>query len=182
MPSHRAAAPLFSARLIVAVLIGAIGLAVLAVLGGGAPTYATAAYGGPGHVAAPARPAPAKHRTVKHRTATAAVHTHTVQAHRVAAPVTRKPAPKVTAEDSAGFDCRTSGNRTCGPGNPQGATAGCYVGGALAVAWTPDMYGRWHNCGGETADDRLQERRLAGQVPQVCSRNAQGGTTCTWKE
>lgn len=39
-------------------------------------------------------------------------------------------------EDSDSFDCRSDGNRICGPGNSQGVPAGCYSdAGALVSAW-----------------------------------------------
>lgn len=57
------------------------------------------------------------------------------------------------AEDSAGFDCRVNGNRTCGPTNRQHATPGCYVDGQLDKPWTEEMYGRWLNCGEPSTHD-----------------------------
>lgn len=48
-------------------------------------------------------------------------------------------------EDQPGWSCVDDGNRVCGPGNAQGAPAGCYDdGGVLEFAWpckpwTPDM-------------------------------------------
>jgi len=39
-------------------------------------------------------------------------------------------------EDQPGWSCVDDGNRICGPGNPQGAPAGCYDdGGVLVAAW-----------------------------------------------
>jgi hypothetical protein len=38
------------------------------------------------------------------------------------------------AEDNPGFDCRTQGNRICGPGTS--FPAGCYSGGSLVIPWT----------------------------------------------
>ena len=39
-------------------------------------------------------------------------------------------------EDDPGWSCVDDGNRICGPGNPQGAPAGCYDdGGVLVAAW-----------------------------------------------
>jgi hypothetical protein len=41
-----------------------------------------------------------------------------------------------TQEDDPGWDCRTMGDRSCGPTNAQGVQAGCYSdGGALVAAW-----------------------------------------------
>lgn len=45
-------------------------------------------------------------------------------------------APAVT-EDSPAFDCIFDGNRICGPGNAQGAAAGCYNDHAALVAPWP---------------------------------------------
>lgn len=39
-------------------------------------------------------------------------------------------------EDSSGWSCAVNGNRVCGPGNPEGAPAGCYVDDSLVVPWT----------------------------------------------
>lgn len=41
------------------------------------------------------------------------------------------PPPK---EDEAGFDCRSQGNRICGPGS--GHDAGCYNNGVRVIAWS----------------------------------------------
>jgi hypothetical protein len=60
---------------------------------------------------------------------------------------------KIT-EDSKGFDCRTMGNRICGPGAPGGHRAGCYAGGHLIIAW------------GNYADP--QKDPLWGQVKSPC--------------
>lgn len=39
-------------------------------------------------------------------------------------------------EDSPAWSCVDDGNRICGPGNANGAPAGCYdVGGVLVAAW-----------------------------------------------
>lgn len=40
------------------------------------------------------------------------------------------------AEDEAGFDCRTQGNRICGPGGKVIHTPGCYRDGKLVIAWS----------------------------------------------
>jgi hypothetical protein len=85
-------------------------------------------------------------------------------------------------EDEPGFDCRTNGNRTCGPDNADGVAPGCYVDGQLAEPWWPGMYGRWINCGPITPYDEEQQARLDGEVAQVCSPNAQGGVTCDWAD
>jgi hypothetical protein len=49
-----------------------------------------------------------------------------------------KKVPSVTkshpAEDDPGFDCRTQGNRICGPG--LAIPAGCYRNGVRVIAWT----------------------------------------------
>lgn len=44
-------------------------------------------------------------------------------------------------EDDPGWDCRTMGNRTCGPTNTQGVPAGLYRDGQLAAAWDQAWYG-----------------------------------------
>lgn len=91
-------------------------------------------------------------------------------------------APAAVQEDSPGFDCRTNGNRTCGPDNADGVVPGCYVDGQLAEPWSPAMYGRWTNCGPVSAYDSEQQARLDGKVDQVCLPNEQGGVTCDWAE
>lgn len=41
-----------------------------------------------------------------------------------------------TQEDDPGWDCRTMGDRRCGPTNVQGVAAGCYADtGALVAPW-----------------------------------------------
>lgn len=42
--------------------------------------------------------------------------------------------PKPPAEDDPGFDCRTQGNRICGPGSS--FPAGCYRDGVRVIPWT----------------------------------------------
>lgn len=86
------------------------------------------------------------------------------------------------AEDDPAFDCRTNGNRTCGPDNADGVAPGCYVDGQLAEAWSPEMYGRWTNCGPVSAHDAQQQARLDGEVAQVCAPNDRGGVTCDWAD
>lgn len=97
------------------------------------------------------------------------------------APAGAAPAAQV-AEDSPGFDCRTSGNRTCGPDNADGVTPGCYVDGQLDTPWSSEMYGQWANCGPVNAYDTAQQAKLDGKVGQVCLPNEQGGFTCDWAE
>ena len=97
------------------------------------------------------------------------------------APADAAPAGAV-AEDSPGFDCRTNGNRTCGPDNADGVAPGCYVDGQLAEPWVPEMYGQWTNCGPVNAYDSAQQARLDGKVGQVCLPNEQGGFTCDWAD
>lgn len=54
---------------------------------------------------------------------------------RAADPIPDEPDSRsARAEDGAGWDCRTGGNRVCGPRS--GYAAGCYSGGVLAVPWT----------------------------------------------
>lgn len=49
--------------------------------------------------------------------------------------------------DLRGFvDCRVAGNHVCGPGNAQGAEAGCYHDGDLVVPWSAEMYGSEDVC------------------------------------
>lgn len=45
------------------------------------------------------------------------------------------PAVPAKAEDDPGWDCRTRGNRICGPGGSQ-YSAGCYRAGVLVIPWT----------------------------------------------
>jgi hypothetical protein len=45
-----------------------------------------------------------------------------------------KKVPQATTEDDPGFDCRTQGNRICGPG--LAIPAGCYRGGVRVIAWS----------------------------------------------
>jgi hypothetical protein len=76
------------------------------------------------------------------------------------------PAERQTArpvsDDDPRFDCRTGGNRTCGPDNPQHVTPGCYWAGQLLVAWQPAMARHWVNCGDPTAADWQKEYRVTG--------------------
>lgn len=44
-------------------------------------------------------------------------------------------APERITEDSGKWDCRTRGNRVCGP-TKSGPKAGCYRGGVLVIPWT----------------------------------------------
>jgi hypothetical protein len=47
----------------------------------------------------------------------------------------------VVMEDESGWSCVDDGNRTCGPGNPQGVPAGRYdEGGVLVDPWPVDEY------------------------------------------
>jgi len=47
----------------------------------------------------------------------------------------------IIEEDESGWSCVDDGNRTCGPGNPQGAPAGRYdEGGVLVDSWPVDGY------------------------------------------
>lgn len=51
------------------------------------------------------------------------------------APTAAPPAPtRQPKEDDPGFDCRTQGNRICGPG--AGFPAGCYRDGVIVIPWT----------------------------------------------
>ncbi|CAA0136346.1 Uncharacterised protein [Mycolicibacterium vanbaalenii] len=50
-------------------------------------------------------------------------------------------AAPVVQEDDPGWDCRTMGDRVCGPTNAQGVAAGLYRDGALVSAWDPAWYG-----------------------------------------
>lgn len=40
-------------------------------------------------------------------------------------------------EDSSSWDCRTDGNRICGPGNDTGVAAGCYGRDGVLIAFWP---------------------------------------------
>lgn len=44
--------------------------------------------------------------------------------------------PGRVTEDSAAWSCTRNGNHVCGPGNPQGAPAGCYRAGQLVIPWS----------------------------------------------
>jgi hypothetical protein len=147
MSSHRAAAPRRPDHFVAVLLIGAVAVIGLAGLAGflvpnSSDAAATAAYGEPIAATAAAKPAPAKH-----------------QVHH--APVVRKTAAAV-AEDDPRFDCRTGGNRTCGPDNAQHVTPGCYWAGKLLVAWQPAMAKHWVNCGDPTVGDWHMEYRVTG--------------------
>lgn len=78
------------------------------------------------------------------------------------------------AEDDPAFDCRTGGNRTCGPDNADGVEPGCYIDGQLAEPWWPGMYGRWINCGPITPYDEEQQARLDAPEAMV---QAEDGTS-----
>jgi hypothetical protein len=84
----------------------------------------------------------------------------------VTAPPKAAPAPRQVAQpvsdDDPRFDCRTGGNRTCGPNNPQHVTPGCYWQGRLLVAWQPAMREHWVNCGDPTPGDWHMEYRVTG--------------------
>lgn len=43
---------------------------------------------------------------------------------------------ETVSEDSPAWRCAVNGNHVCGPGNSEGADAGCYRDGVLAVEWT----------------------------------------------
>lgn len=45
-------------------------------------------------------------------------------------------------EDDPGWDCRSMGDRVCGPTNVQGVPAGLYRGGQLVAVWDPAWFGR----------------------------------------
>lgn len=47
------------------------------------------------------------------------------------------PAMVTMNEDDSAWDCRTMGNRVCGPANPQGHTAACYNDAGDIVALWP---------------------------------------------
>ena len=51
------------------------------------------------------------------------------------APKKVAPSKRPPLEDEAGFDCRTQGNRVCGPDGSQ-FPAGCYRGGVRVIAWS----------------------------------------------
>lgn len=53
--------------------------------------------------------------------------------------------PGVIAEDESGWDCRTMGNRVCGPDNAQGVIAGQYGPDALIIPWPAATVPEW--CG-----------------------------------
>lgn len=91
-------------------------------------------------------------------------------------------------EDRAGWDCRTSGNGVCGPGNGAGFTAGCYNRntGALIRPWdeamAADQHYRPDGCGKRTARDRAMDERLNGRVGQLCAGTTQGGRVCWYAD
>lgn len=97
-------------------------------------------------------------------------------------------------DDTPGFDCRRHGNGVCGPDNPGGYAAGCYVrtgkrAGTLLTRWDERMRQelftgayRPTRCGRLTVHDRAMARRLDGSVGQLCANNAHGGVTCWWAD
>lgn len=110
-------------------------------------------------------------------------------------PVADTPPAGDPQEDDAGWDCRRHGNGVCGPGNPQGVQAGCYVrsgkrAGVLLRPWDdatmngahPWVHYRPDGCGKRTARDRAMDDRLSGKVGQLCADNATGGVTCWYAD